>query len=615
MAGEFNKTRYAPLNVGQHNEKGAAGPEGCFEIRVLDIMPAETIYQDIVCKLRVVNLKECAGTYEALSYTWGDSSCFQYILLEAQRFQVSHNLWVALRNLRLSDRPRCMWIDALCINQADTSERALMVSQMHKIYRRALRTIAWIGESTPASKMAMTFPSEQSRSPSPSWSMLKVGGDFHVDDSRNSMSRAALAKWDALGDLFGRTWYTRAWIVQEVACSQHWTLKCGESEIGGHLIFGAQGLFRDILIAASHNRHKLPMHVSTMLQRARGLVWADEPRPEELGVLLSINRRRHAKDDRDKIYAFTNMLSSPIVDLYPDYEIPTFQLYYQAARQIILLTSSLKILAECENEKGISLLAAVDIVSHNYYPDLPSWCPNWANRRVTNGLWGGYSAPSALPFCATGGLKAKSAFLPKHVRAKNQLIKDLAIQGIALDEVRRCGDNSHGLTLDLETCLLDSLGTINGESHLRAIDDDDNENSAILRTLTLDRDVSGRVLYKDMLPDQRDPSFQRAIAGRRFFTTTHGFIGLGSYGIETGDLVVLFPGCHVPIVLRQGCYWKTKAAPHLRNGICTTHRQILSQDGMCSGEGCLMNHWYSFWEVIGEACEFVPSSTPSWPLS
>jgi hypothetical protein len=53
--------------------------------------------------------------YEALSYTWGDATKCQTIQCNGKNFGVGQNLFDALINMRLSDKSRTIWIDALCI--------------------------------------------------------------------------------------------------------------------------------------------------------------------------------------------------------------------------------------------------------------------------------------------------------------------------------------------------------------------------------------------------------------------------------------------------------------------------------------------------------------------
>jgi hypothetical protein len=137
--------------------------------------------------------------YEALSYTWGDPNDKQEIRLQNSPFPVTKNLHAALVHLRLSYSPRTLWIDAICINQADIEERNRQVKHMREIYTRAMRVIVWLGEEKDA----------------------KVGLDYCDTLVRNKRGELPFYAKDkdkrkACDDLFSRPWWSRSWILQEV---------------------------------------------------------------------------------------------------------------------------------------------------------------------------------------------------------------------------------------------------------------------------------------------------------------------------------------------------------------------------------------------------------------
>jgi hypothetical protein len=59
----------------------------------------------------------------------------------------------AIRRVRQASSPRVIWIDGVCINQADLDERGQQVAIMGDVYSRTKRNIIWLGDSddsTPA---------------------------------------------------------------------------------------------------------------------------------------------------------------------------------------------------------------------------------------------------------------------------------------------------------------------------------------------------------------------------------------------------------------------------------------------------------------------------------
>lgn len=88
--------------------------------------------------------------FEALSYTWGSLQSPETALHcdpdnQITEFSLGQNLACAFRHLRYMDRPRRLWVDAVCINQDDLEERSTQVLRMGPIYSRAQRVLAWIG--------------------------------------------------------------------------------------------------------------------------------------------------------------------------------------------------------------------------------------------------------------------------------------------------------------------------------------------------------------------------------------------------------------------------------------------------------------------------------------
>lgn len=115
------------------------------EIRLLRLLPG--IGDDrVACELYPVSLDEHAPAYEALSYTWGKASETEMMLLDGWPFQATGSLESALTRLRYEDKARLLWVDALCINQADLKERSEQVALMGEIYSRTQQCLIWLGK-------------------------------------------------------------------------------------------------------------------------------------------------------------------------------------------------------------------------------------------------------------------------------------------------------------------------------------------------------------------------------------------------------------------------------------------------------------------------------------
>lgn len=120
------------------------------QIRVLTIDASSSVNDKIACTLSPVSLAE-NPVYNALSYVWGDAQDAEIIVVNGHEIKVTKNLMAILRHFRAYTgdldvvRTTPLWIDAVCINQADMREREQQVRRMRDIYRHAARVLSWIG--------------------------------------------------------------------------------------------------------------------------------------------------------------------------------------------------------------------------------------------------------------------------------------------------------------------------------------------------------------------------------------------------------------------------------------------------------------------------------------
>jgi hypothetical protein len=123
----------------------------------LELLPAPTLTDTVSCDLFHACLDE-KPDFEALSYTWGDPNDTIEISLHGSTHTITRNLDSAFRHLRYPDRSRVLWVDALCINQEGSIERAQQVSQMRHVcdVGGARRVVVWLGEEDNA-KIALDF--------------------------------------------------------------------------------------------------------------------------------------------------------------------------------------------------------------------------------------------------------------------------------------------------------------------------------------------------------------------------------------------------------------------------------------------------------------------------
>jgi len=126
-------------------------------IRLLYLLPSTSPDLDkIECEIVRVHIDQ-AKDYEALSYVWGPPDAIESTIqiqspnrqlwksASSSSLRITSSLLIALWHLRYASQRRHLWIDQICINQADTLEKNAQVRRMGEIYRKAQSTVVWLG--------------------------------------------------------------------------------------------------------------------------------------------------------------------------------------------------------------------------------------------------------------------------------------------------------------------------------------------------------------------------------------------------------------------------------------------------------------------------------------
>ncbi|KAF6806917.1 heterokaryon incompatibility protein [Colletotrichum musicola] len=176
---------YAPLETDQ--------------IRLIVLEPGRRS-DPIRCRILAQQLKD-APQYEAVSYTWGEDTLTQDIQILPENYPqdaistlaVSRSCVSVLEDLRSAYSPRVLWIDAISIDQASFDERSQQVRIMPLIYRSASQVTISLSRTPEDHTAAVDFIS---------------CGRF-----KNSPPESI----QAAKRLFRHPWFSRTWVIQEVA--------------------------------------------------------------------------------------------------------------------------------------------------------------------------------------------------------------------------------------------------------------------------------------------------------------------------------------------------------------------------------------------------------------
>lgn len=393
-------------------------------LRLLTLYPG-VFGSPIEISLFEVRSKE-RHAYEALSYTWasedGDCRRSSQVRCEDTRIWVTKNCKIALQYLRTEDSNQVLGVDAICINQKDDKERGHQVGMMRNVYSNASEVLVWLGESsqmvgslntinhspmsarfdsTPSSLLSSEVVEEHVREkgiPSYEANRPSVNGDLsplsdiffeYLNQMSTEISRIKSSGQDpkssplyrellsqiyemtwtdvcrGLKDIVQRRWWSRVWVVQEVALAKSATLICSNQALKyDDFLEWHETLAGDstpkALVAWNFLGEALG-HFGAVSGAKNG-----NPKRAELLVILHWAQCLSASDPRDKLFGIHG-LSEYFRSLLPipDYCKSITQVFIDVVKRHLNLTKSLRIL---EHTAG---------TTHSF--DRPSWVPDWSS--------------------------------------------------------------------------------------------------------------------------------------------------------------------------------------------------------------------------------------------
>jgi hypothetical protein len=358
------------------------------EIRLIKLHPATNRSDNIECSIFITSLKKDdtprndTDQYEALSYFWGTATDTRQILLEGQKFKVTKNLNSALRHIRLSDAERIIWVDAICINQANKKERKEQVTLMGRIYRNASCDLLWLGEDTGLGPAVIE--------------LLKLKFDPNDEVTKNASIERVMDSlkhpefgdqlWDQLHKIFkDPPVWTRIWIVQEVLLAPDVKVIYGFKQFPWSTM---EALSTCRTRRAIELREKTTLSVSMHNNAALQVL---DSRDDFLsGKLNSLTEAVDtfgffaATESRDKLFALLGLLKEEY-RFEPDYETPAAKVYSGITKNYIRKTGDLRILTS-------DLVYAASAKGKDV---LPSWVPKFNTSSEIP------SEPSALHDCSS----------------------------------------------------------------------------------------------------------------------------------------------------------------------------------------------------------------------
>lgn len=555
------------------------------EFRTMILHPSRDPEAPIECEL-VQYALFLAPEYEAISYVWGDNTVPRYIRLNRKVLQITSNLYDALLALRRESEPRHLWVDAVCINQGDVSERNQQVTLMGDIYMGASRVVIWLGNAGEDSHLVFQHIARFLQHQDDVFSGRCRPTDEPINESHINMPPYEGATGAALDRLFQRPWFFRTWVIQEKVLSKEALVCCGSESAS----------WDDIFAGVSHSTvlNDRPLHGPNYNDRAHRI---HTLRPlTSSRDLLQYSRDCQVTDPKDRIYGILGILKPGLIEV--KYESDVQEIYRSFTQAVIEDSGSIELL----NLWG----------TRHTLPNLPSWVPDFSIKRSSCHLpgpaedgvqrqWPLYNPPPDI-MKALPGLGFRN-----HGR-------DLVVKGKAVDTVLAVGNEmpvSQEYALGTEKFAQvfsewEALAIENAPSHdsstcRTSADSQGPVSSSFLATLIavntdidkkrfrVDWPIGGVMWYKQhgtgaLMKRERqyfedvvcyeilgagdwddsssgkffEESYGRytrklemAVYGRKLFVTEGGSLGLGDPEVQPGDEIVFLPGSPHPFAIRD----------------------------------------------------------------
>ena len=300
------RARQDEVQPGCHTDKNLFAAECAYDTLDADFVRLVRITQnpmtgDIECLTDQFSL-HYPPPYIALSYACGSRPATCHLKLNGSRWRVRKNLHRFIRQrLQMNRDPQeWLWIDAICINQGNPSERNHQVRLMADIYGKAFRVIVWLGRAYEQSDDAMR-------------GLLKSQG--------RERSLETVPWILALVGLCSRRYWHRLWVLQELKLAKQKDLMCGSKVISWQhfetFMFLVERSFQEPTPPALSGRIRYIRNSAAM----RMIMLTSTPLGTSLWDLLDMSAHLQYEETTDRVYALCGIATAEAASIDPDYEI------------------------------------------------------------------------------------------------------------------------------------------------------------------------------------------------------------------------------------------------------------------------------------------------------
>ena len=294
-------------------------------IRIMQLRRGH-VKDPIECSLIPVKLADNIDIrFTALSYVWGERSGQHSVRVNGvEDIPLTDNLHTALIHLRKTASDIALWADAICINQEDEKEKSTQVSRMAEIYCAAEEVVAWLGGASANSDLAVKYIVDKVAQPAqPTTTRRELIEDIQTTINNPFFSSRTVWKnrlrtndnlastiESSLNDLWLRPYWTRVWVVQELATTnflgpkvRKCIFRCGQNRIP----FSALERFLELTLDRTWYSGTDPIIAPRRLVSLSRSIPRDAS-AKKVAQILWDSARLQSSDPLDRIYGIVSML-------------------------------------------------------------------------------------------------------------------------------------------------------------------------------------------------------------------------------------------------------------------------------------------------------------------
>ncbi|KAH7333240.1 heterokaryon incompatibility protein-domain-containing protein [Rhexocercosporidium sp. MPI-PUGE-AT-0058] len=375
------------------------------ETRIITVRSSDN-YDDPLVGLIGYNPMHNGVSFSCVSYMWGNEEATELIELSGQRFLIRKNLDTFLRTMRKPGGGYLrFWIDAVCIDQSNISERNRQLPRILSVYEDADVVACWVGEPDETSDLALGLVSDLRPTHFSAGNILFERGWLEVKNREDFPRRLA-----ALYRFLLRPYFRRIWVAQELAAARRPYIICGKDFIVEwkrldhatwrlldilysdkdltERIYAADPSLKNVphselsfvrrLFYLRHLRHgrtdEIEENSNTLLAQQNEL-WYDIPTTAP-GILdiVTLCRDFQSTVPHDKVFALWNLATDTKgMEFTMDYTKPLSETWLEFAAAVAKKNDSLDIICAAEPNVADGLT-------------IPSWCADWSTPATVSSM-------------------------------------------------------------------------------------------------------------------------------------------------------------------------------------------------------------------------------------